>query len=79
MVTRAAAVAGMFYPDNLDVLSRQIETYLSEVPEHDGPAPVGIIVPHAGYIYSGPVAASAYACLRGCSFHKVAVLSPSLL
>ncbi|MDP6835696.1 MAG: AmmeMemoRadiSam system protein B [Candidatus Marinimicrobia bacterium] len=77
MVTRAAAVAGMFYPDNLDVLSRQIETYLSEVPEHDGPAPVGIIVPHAGYIYSGPVAASAYACLRGCSFHKVAVFAPS--
>lgn len=63
---RPAAVAGLFYPDNAATLRRDIHALLAAVP----PAiilphpPKALIVPHAGYIYSGPVAASAYAQLR---------------
>ncbi|HFD80846.1 MAG TPA: AmmeMemoRadiSam system protein B [Gammaproteobacteria bacterium] len=59
---REPAVAGMFYPAEPEVLQQQIEVMLAqENPEQ--PAPKALIVPHAGYIYSGPVAASAYAQL----------------
>ena len=60
--TRPAAVAGMFYPDNPNVLHNDIQSMLSSarLKTH---APKAIIVPHAGYIYSGPIAASAYAQL----------------
>lgn len=64
--TRAAAVAGQFYPGDAGVLAREVQTLLAAAvrPEpHAGP-PKALIVPHAGYIYSGPVAASAYARLR---------------
>jgi len=60
--TRAAAVAGMFYPEDPHELRLAIRQYLADV-ESEGPVPKAIIAPHAGYIYSGPVAASAYARL----------------
>ncbi len=63
---RPAAVAGMFYPSASVELGRDILTMLEETrasPLVPG-LPKGLIVPHAGYIYSGPVAASAYALLR---------------
>ena len=59
---RPAAVAGMFYPDNPNVLHSDIQSMLSSA-SLKAHAPKAIIVPHAGYIYSGPVAASAYAQL----------------
>jgi AmmeMemoRadiSam system protein B/AmmeMemoRadiSam system protein A len=63
---RPAAVAGTFYPGDRDALSREVAGYLAEA--HAGrPAPAypkAIVVPHAGYIYSGAVAAQAYALLR---------------
>ena len=61
--TRPPAVAGMFYPADPDQLREDIEHYLATAT----PAkftPKAIIAPHAGYIYSGPVAASAYASLK---------------
>ncbi|MCL4800735.1 MAG: AmmeMemoRadiSam system protein B [Burkholderiales bacterium] len=63
---RPAAVAGMFYPGERDTLAREITGMLEEARERElGPGfPKAVIVPHAGYIYSGPVAANAYALLR---------------
>jgi AmmeMemoRadiSam system protein B len=63
---RPAAVAGMFYPGSRGALTRDVQAYLAEAgthPEAKGPLPKLLIVPHAGYVYSGPVAASAYARL----------------
>jgi len=60
---RRPAVAGAFYPSDAQELDAAVQLYLARAGETDGPAPKAIIAPHAGYIYSGPVAASAYARL----------------
>ncbi len=74
--TRPAAVAGSFYPADPEALKHQVKAYLREAvdpptqTEEPGTTPPkAIIVPHAGYIYSGPVAASVYAQLR--PWHEV--------
>ena len=77
---RPAAVAGMFYPDNPAELEHVVAGLLANA-KRDGAAPVpkALIVPHAGYIYSGPVAASAYArleTLRG-RIRRVVLLGPT--
>jgi AmmeMemoRadiSam system protein B/AmmeMemoRadiSam system protein A len=65
-VVRKAAVAGTFYPDDPAILRKTVKDYLDKaqsVQQINGDkfdAPKALIVPHAGYIYSGPVAASAY-------------------
>lgn len=62
--TRPPAVAGSFYPLTADELRREVNAYLADVrppPEWNAfPEPKVVIVPHAGYMYSGPIAASAY-------------------
>ncbi|MEW5710474.1 MAG: AmmeMemoRadiSam system protein B [Pseudomonadota bacterium] len=68
MPVRPAAVAGTFYPGDAPTLSRTVDILLAEADrrlprEESGSFPKALIVPHAGYIYSGPVAASAYALL----------------
>ena len=60
---RSAAVAGLFYPADRTQLHNDIQAMLSRV-EQTGSTPKALIVPHAGYIYSGPIAASAFAQLR---------------
>jgi hypothetical protein len=63
---RPAAVAGMFYPGSKAALAGDLEAYLAAAatrPAATGRVPKVVIVPHAGYVYSGPVAASAYARL----------------
>lgn len=64
--TRAAAVAGQFYPGDAAALARDVQTLLAAVAQPKSPAatPKALIVPHAGYIYSGAVAATAYALLQ---------------
>ncbi len=62
MTTRPAAVADLFYPGEPELLRQQIQTYLADAPV-TGRVPKAIIAPHAGYVYSGPVAAKAYAQL----------------
>jgi AmmeMemoRadiSam system protein B len=76
--TRAPAVAGLFYPDDANELRGQVRAFLRDIPA-DGPRPKAIIAPHAGYIYSGPVAARAYARLRpwADSIRRVVLLGPS--
>jgi AmmeMemoRadiSam system protein B len=63
MQTRPPAVAGTFYPADPKLLRAQIDRYLAAVP-HTGPVPKALIAPHAGYAYSGPIAASAYGRVR---------------
>ncbi len=59
---RPAAVAGAFYPADAGVLRAEIARSLAgaRVPPPEAPVPKALIVPHAGYIYSGPIAASGY-------------------
>src|SRR5262244_584887 len=78
---RHAAVAGMFYPDSPGVLSAEVRSYLEQAPHPVQPAarPKALIVPHAGYVYSGPIAAAAYARLAAeCDdIHRVVLLGPA--
>ena len=60
---RKPAVAGLFYPADADELSDLVDALLADAPGASAPPPKAVIAPHAGYIYSGPVAACAYARL----------------
>ena len=60
---RRPAVAGAFYPREANVLQTEVEAYLASARASDRAPPKAIIAPHAGYIYSGPIAASIYASL----------------
>jgi len=77
---RPAAVAGTFYPGNASALAAEVEELLGGV-EPGGPRlgyPKALVVPHAGYVYSGPVAAHAYdelAAARG-AVRRVVLLGP---
>lgn len=76
---RPAAVAGMFYPDAPAALRRMIDDMLAAARPAARPAHVkALIVPHAGYVYSGPVAASAYALVAGLRdrIRRVVLLGP---
>lgn len=68
VAVRPAAVAGRFYPGSAHALRREIDAYLEAAPAASQAigalAPKMVLVPHAGYVYSGPVAARAYACLE---------------
>jgi len=76
---RTPAVAGQFYPADPAQLHAQVQQFLSQVEPPVESPPKAIIVPHAGYIYSGPVAASAYARLKAArdSISRVVLLGPS--
>ena len=77
-IIRSPAVAGTFYPANSAKLQRMVTDFLSHAKSE--PIPVkAIIAPHAGYIYSGPVAASAYARLasQAASIKRVVLIGPS--
>ena len=56
---RPPAVAGMFYPGDPATLARDVDDALAGAHRLAGPAPKALIAPHAGYVYSGPIAASA--------------------
>jgi AmmeMemoRadiSam system protein B len=60
---RPAAVAGMFYPGVRHRLAEDVRGFLARVSSDSRAPPKAVIVPHAGYVYSGPVAATAYARL----------------
>lgn len=62
-MNRQPAVAGLFYPANPPQLRQMLDQYLHEA-SLEAKVPKAIIAPHAGYVYSGPVAASAYARLK---------------
>jgi AmmeMemoRadiSam system protein B/AmmeMemoRadiSam system protein A len=77
---RRPAVAGLFYPEAAETLRAEIERLLGGVKSlaPRPSSPKALIVPHAGYVYSGPIAASAYALLhpaRG-TIRRVVLLGP---
>ena len=79
---RPAAVAGIFYPGDALTLKKTLGQLLDKVPESALPQakqPKAIIAPHAGYIYSGPIAASIYAPLRRLrqTIRRVVLLGPT--
>ena len=78
-VIREPAVAGRFYPGTASELSATIRLFFEDVPAEPTPAPKALIVPHAGYVYSGPVAAAAYARLRPYreQYKRVILLGPA--
>ncbi len=77
---RPAAIAGMFYPGKPDVLARNVDALLAAAtPAATIAVPKAIIAPHAGYIYSGPIAASIYALIAPARarIKRVVVLGPT--
>lgn len=71
-------VAGRFYPGNETALKDQINAFFSNVPKQTLKGkPLAIISPHAGYQYSGQVAAYGYSALKDYEFTRVIILSPS--
>lgn len=75
---RPPAVAGMFYPADPLTLRRDVQSMLDGASWYDL-VPKAIIAPHAGYIYSGPIAAAAYAPLRQVAdrIRRVILLGPA--
>ncbi|HPR83446.1 MAG TPA: AmmeMemoRadiSam system protein B [Pontiellaceae bacterium] len=72
---REPAVAGMFYPADSGELRRMIEGFLAAA--EPGAHPKAIIAPHAGYIYSGPIAASVYRRINPDGISRVVLIGPS--
>lgn len=81
MTVRPPAVAGTFYPGSAAVLRGTVDRLLGAAasPAEGAPVPKALIVPHAGYVYSGPIAASAYARLRPYAgiIRRVVLLGPA--
>jgi len=75
---RPPAVAGMFYPAESGQLAHDVQRFLEEARPSDL-TPKALIVPHAGYIYSGAIAAAAYATLKGFAsrIRRVVLLGPT--
>jgi hypothetical protein len=76
---RPPACAGRFYPASPPELRALVESCLQHGRAVEGPAPKAVIAPHAGYIYSGPVAGSAYRAWRGLrtQIRRVILLGPA--
>ena len=76
MKMRTCAVAGMFYPSDPSHLEQLLEKFFAAV-KPEGKAPLGIVSPHAGYIYSGQVAAHAFGAISPEFSGTFVVIGPS--
>ena len=82
---RPAAVAGTWYPGTRATLERTVDAHLGAAAKdaaYESTAvgvrcPRAVIAPHAGLMYSGPVAAYAYQLVRGCAYDAVVLVGPS--
>ena len=74
---RPSPIAGQWYPGDADRLATQVDKYIdaAKLPELDGRV-MAIMAPHAGHVYSGPVAGFAFAALRGLNPEVVVLVSP---
>jgi len=74
---RPSPIAGQWYPANSQRLAESVDAYIAaaHLPTLDGEV-IGVVAPHAGHRYSGPVAGYAFAALRGLQPEIVAVISP---
>ena len=74
---RRAAVAGSWYPGSRAGLERAVDAHVAAVPAPSGRCPRALVAPHAGLMYSGPVAAYAYGLVRECRYDAVVLVGPS--
>ncbi len=75
---RPPGVAGTFYSGDKMILERELSLFFEAAPVVESSRPVAaIIAPHAGYIYSGGVAARAYRQILGAKYRRVVILAPS--
>jgi len=79
---RPAAVAGMFYPETPAALAADVRAHLARgvsTPASNATPPKALIVPHAGFVYSGPIAGSAYALLAAArdTIERVVLFGPT--
>ena len=86
MALRRAAVAGTWYPATAAALTRQVQSCLDQAEHENGdgetalPADadvLALVAPHAGLMYSGPVAAHAYALLGMRHYQSIVLVGPS--
>ena len=83
MTLRRAAVAGTWYPSTAARLSAELAAHIQHADDNSPVAPppdtdlVALVAPHAGLMYSGPVAAHAYRLLHGRTFDTVILVGPS--
>jgi AmmeMemoRadiSam system protein B len=79
MMVRPPAVAGSFYPASAAQLDAQLTQLLAAVKPAAATCPKALIVPHAGYVYSGPIAASAFARIApyGDQIERVVLVGPA--
>ncbi len=74
---RPSPIAGQWYPGRSDTLAATADSYMDKASETKIPGEiVGLVVPHAGYPYSGPIAAHAFRLVRGATYERVVVISP---
>ncbi len=75
---RKSVIAGTWYPGDPSTLTGDIRRYLEKVPEQAVGGPVvGLVSPHAGYVYSGQIAAHGYRLVEGRRYDAVVVIGPS--
>ena len=75
---RKSIIAGSWYPEDPSILRGDIARYIQNVPDRELTGDVvGLIVPHAGYVYSGQVAAHAYKLIQGKKYDAVVLIGPS--
>ncbi len=74
---RNAAVSGSFYPGNEGALSGMVTNFLKNAVNEALPDITGLVSPHAGYIYSGQVAACSYKQVEGKKYSSVFIIAPS--
>jgi AmmeMemoRadiSam system protein B len=76
---RPSPIAGRWYPGEANALRRSVDAFLEAAPPGGMPPEhvVGLLTPHAGHMYSGPVAASAFRAVLGAKVEIVALVCPS--
>jgi AmmeMemoRadiSam system protein B len=74
---RRAAVAGSWYPAHPNDLAREVDRYLKDAGDPPAGTPLAIVAPHAGLMYSGPIAAHAYRLLYGQDIEIAVLVGPS--
>ena len=80
MKTRNAAVAGAFYPADKEEINKMLNEFFKNIPKIKlEKEPKALIVPHAGYIYSGQVAAYAYSLLKKSKSDNPTISSGSII
>src|SRR5436309_10748002 len=77
MSIRRAAVAGSWYPGSKSALAAAVDAHLANADRDVAGELVALVAPHAGLMYSGPVAAHAYRLLRDRTFDVVVLVGPS--